>query len=744
MQAKFIGVAACAVTMASIAHGQTPNGPVPQEAPVAAGNPTDGDIVVTATRESVSVQKAPAPINVVSGATLDALHADSVADLATLVPGLKLDGNSRDQLRLGLRGAFASSTSPGSGQAVGLYIDDIPFIHTNNLGGNLFGIRQVEVLRGPQGTLYGQNVTGGLINIRTVDPGNKLEAEARASYGSFGRIEAGGLVSVPVADTLAMSLALYSTHSNGWQRNLVTGNKLDQLKTFSARFKARWRPTDDLDVKLIAEYMSDKTYGVPRNFILGDPQRFVVPQWRQTRLVFDGYYDSNSLDFGLIVNYHLGGATLTSISSYQRNRPFVSGQSFVTDPVAYQTVDRSNSSDTYTEELRIAGRSGRLSWQAGGFLLNDDVSQDQFYRTLGAPGTQLFQQGVRTESIANPLFNVRAKSYSVFAQGTFNFSKVIALTAGGRYNWDKKRARYQNSGTASAVVGVFNFPTTFSLQRSLSSNQFSPKVTLSGTWTDVGPIDSLLLYATFSKGYRTGDFSAGPTPTTALVIAPPEKAKNYEAGFKTTLLNRAISFNVTGFRTDYVNLQTLTTTSGVSTVTVASTNARAWGIEAGASVRPFHGFEVTADYAYLNTKVANGAKVGTESVAGNQLPQSPPNSYQLSARYETPLTTGSKLRFTGSYTLKDPVYFDVRNGRTLAIRDQTKVKSLDGEIALVAGRVEVAVWGKNLTNNMSVIRALGTVRNASLTPAEFAAGEIAFDGVYSEPRSIGVSAKFTY
>jgi len=730
---------------AGVAHAQlAPSGVAPRQANPQAAAVTVEDVVVTATRESTTLQNAPAPINVVSGATIEKLHVDNVSQMTALVPGLKVDGNAKDQLRLGLRGAFASSQTPGAGLAVGLYIDQIPYIHTNNLGNQLFGVRQVEVLRGPQGTLYGQNVTGGLITITTAEPTRELSGEARASYSSHNRIDVGGLVSGPLTDDVAASVSLYSTRSSGWQRNLVTGNKLDQLSQFGARTKVVWTPNDRLRLSLIGEYTEDKTYGQPRNFIFGTTSRFAIPDWKSTNLVYDGRYDSKDLNLGAIVEYKIGGATLSSITSYQKNRPYAVQSPFVTDPVAYQTTDRRNISDTYTEELRASAETGRLHWQTGAFFLRDVATQDQTYHTFAAPGSTLFVTNrVNHDVFTHQIIKVKAQSESVFAQGTYDFNDILSLTVGGRYNWDKKDAVEGDAGEPSAAIGIYSGPVPFVVANSLKSKQFSPRVTLSAKWADVGALDDLLVYATYSKGYRTGDFSAGATAATSLTIAPPEIAKNYEAGFKSTFLNRKVLFNVTGFRVDYTDLQTLTVAStGIGSV--ASTSARAWGVEATASVRPFKGFTVTANYAYLHTKVGAGALVGTTSVAGMQLPQSPPHSYDVSASYTTEVAADSELRFTASYTYKDPVYFDVRNARTAAILDQTRYKNLSGEVALVHGRFEFSVWGKNLTDNKSVVRALGTVRTASLTIAEAAAQPFAFDGVYADPRSVGMTIKYSY
>jgi iron complex outermembrane receptor protein len=704
------------------------------------------EIVVTAARREQLLQDAPAAINVVSGATMEDLHVVNVGGLTNLVPGLKIDGNSNDELRLGLRGAFASSGSPGAGQAVGLYIDGVPYGHTTNLANGLFDIQRVEVLRGPQGTLYGQNVIGGLISIMTKDPGNQPDVDVKASYSSFNRVDLHGYVAGPLADTLSGSLSFNTTHSSGWLRNLATANMLDQLNTTDVRAKLLWHPTDKLVVKLVQDYSTDTTYGLPRQIAYGSSSRFTVPNRDDTYLVDDGgRLQSYAANTALLVDYDLAWATFSSVSSYQHNRPQVIDQALITDPAAQANVTRKTSNDTYTQEFRLSGAPKSLHWQVGTFILNDDVKQYQVYNVLAAPGTfaALLQP---TSYVNNQDFFVRTKSYSIFAEATYDVTNVFGVTVGGRYNWDHKDSTFYNFGQVNKYLGLLA-KAPFNVDQSADWTEFTPKVTVDAKWSDLGPLNNLLLYATYSKGYEAGDFFSGATVAGSTGTVPPEVAKNYETGFKTTFWDHKATFNTTAFLTDYTALQTLSLTSS-GAVGIASTNATAWGIEVSATLRPISQLTLTAEYAYLNTRIASGAFAADGSpVGGNQLPESPPNSYDFAASYVTTIAAGTDLRLTAAYTNKGPVFFDVRNSQISpfpSLVALTKQQNIDAEIALLRGHWELAVFGTNLTNNRSLQRGNGEATFFDLTPAEFFAGGSVFDGVFRDPRSVGVSVRWSY
>jgi iron complex outermembrane receptor protein len=319
------------------------------------------------------------------------------------------------------------------------------------------------------------------------------------------------------------------------------------------------------------------------------------------------------------------------------------------------------------------------------------------------------------------------------------------VTVGGRQNWDSKDSNFHDFGQVSAALGALS-QAPFVVIQSASWSEFSPKVTLNAKFSDVGPLDKLLFYVTASKGYEAGDFTSGPTVASATGAIPPEIAKNYEAGFKSTFWNHKATLDFTVFHVDYTNLQTLSL-NAAGVTQVASTNAIARGAEVGATVNPLPGLYLTADYDYLDTQIAAGAKApdGT-AVGGGKLPQSPPWSYNFQASYIHEIADNNRLRFTVAYTDKGPVYFDVKNTRTAQpqVLDLTKVKDLNAEIALLHGPWTLSVWGKNLTNREMIERVNNGSNSFDLSSAESKAGKVVIDGTILDPRSVGVTLRWTY
>ena len=712
-----------------------------EQSPDAAAN--EGVIVVTAQRREQLLQLAPAVINVIDGELVDKMQIDSVENLSVYTPGLKVDGNSRDQQRLGLRGAFGSADTPGSGQSVGLYIDGVFYGHTTDLGPVLFDVEQVEVLRGPQGTLYGQSVVGGLINITTRDPKDYLEGEVRATYGKYNQLEVGGRVSGPLGPNLGASISAIHRQSDGWQRNLTTGNRLDAEETFSARGKLVWEPSEGFGVKLIGDYATDNTYGITRNIIFGDPERFVVPDWKSTTKARDGEYDRESYGVALIGDLEFGWATLSSVTSYQHNDSVVLHAPYITDPEAYFDASRVSTTKTLTQELRLAGDVGPLRWQVGGFYYSDDARRVEDFDVSIAPGTALYDFGGRT-NLTRQDFDVETENMAVFGEFNYSLAENATFTVGARYTHDKKKGLFNHTGVPDPVIGQLEDP-PFTVALEESWNSFTPKATLDAYWTDVGFLDRILIYGTVSKGFKPGGFYGGSTAAGTGSV-PPETAWNYEGGFKTTFLSHAANFNVSAFKVDYSNLQTFTISSA-GQQGIASTDARAWGVEAEFSVNPLDGLNASIFYAYLNTRIADGATAPNgAAVGGNFLPQSPEHSVNVLLDYSTSIATDVELGLTASYAYKDGVFFDVRNNRSRIpeVFAQSKQSVLDLEASITHGGLQLSVWGKNLLDDKMLLRAFDLSRFTGLTTAERAAGETLLDGVFDDPMTYGVTARYRF
>lgn len=698
-------------------------------------------IIVSAERREQSLQEAPAVVNVVSDLQLETQRAKSLEDVTAFIPGLKIDGNGRDQLRLGLRGAFSSVDNPGSGQSVGIYIDGAYIGRTADLAPVLFDLQQVEVVRGPQGTLYGRNAVGGLINIITKDPTDEVEGILSASYGKYGRLDLAARVSGPIFDNLYGLVSITSSDSDGWTQNLVTGNRLGREDTKGIRTKLLWEASDRATAKLTVAYFVDKTQGVPRFVAVGDPSRYTVPSLEVgTNLVEDGGYDRESVSGVLDLAYDFGGAELTSISTYHKLDSVYDAQPIFVDPESLGVIDRENDTESYSQELRLAGETGRLNWQFGGNIYKDNSIRRENYRLEFASGT-LFPLSPET---SNPqMERVHSRSLAGFAQGTYALTDWLNVTGGVRYTADKKDSTWTNTGFIFPPLGLLAEP-DFTVMQDASWDQVTYKGTIDAYWNDVGPFDSLLLYATISKGYKEGTFVNGATAASSTTIDP-EKARNYEGGFKTTFADGRVAFNASYFHVDYTALQSLSQV-GSGAVTIASTDATANGIESDLSVELFDGFDVAVGYAYLDATLDQGATAPNGSdVSGNVMPQSPKHSVNASFNYLTAVSDSTDFRLGAQYSYKGGVFYDVRNNRSdnPVVFNRSKQSLLSFEAALLRGNWEFALWGKNMLDDKAFLR----VFNASgapmiFTPADI--GEDYQDGILLERRTYGGTVRFRF
>ncbi len=380
------------------------------------------EIVVSASRKEEIVQDAPAVIAVIGEKEIQKQRLGRLTDLTAAVPGLSLDGSHKDQNRLGMRGAFSSADTPSAGQAVGLYIDGVYFGRSAGMGPVLFDMEQIEVLKGPQGTLYGPNVVGGLINIKTKAPSlDTLEGTVQATVGNYGATEFAGRVSIPVVeDELGLSISVMKADSDGWVRNLVTGNKLDQTDTLSLRLKMLWTPNDRTRVEAFADKWSDNSFGEVRHIYTraGEASRFGVQRSiEETYINDDADYDRDVTTVGLSVSYDLSDSmTFKSITSFNDTDSLGDALPFLTGIDEGINATRDSQIETITQEFLLFGENDRLDWQVGAFYYDDSSSTLELFESTQVPGTPIIEFGYPEYFDTYYLMDSETQSISVFGQ----------------------------------------------------------------------------------------------------------------------------------------------------------------------------------------------------------------------------------------------------------------------------------------------------------------------------------------
>ena len=737
-----------------IAAAQTATAPPPDpRAPVAAntGDAVD-EIVVTATRRSTNLQQVPATVEAVPAETLKALNITSALQLTAVTPGLVVITSAANNFYL--RGVGYSSTGYNDGE-VAVYVDGLYLANPAMSLYSFNNIDQVEVLKGPQGTLYGRNVTGGLIAVTTRDPSPKLRGDAALQYANYDTITQNFYGSVPITDTLAANVAVYHSQQNkGWGINLFTGHQDDRQKETGVEAKLQWKPASGTKVtaSFIYDYNNrDYSYAYE-----------VYPGTVATDgTVYNGHYRSDTRTdptapfrayIGTLkIEQDLGFANLLSLTGYQ-----TSNQHALFDagpqpglPVRGQNATTNNiyeSNRTWSQEFQLSSRqsASRVNWLLGAFYYNDHttIGNNSSVTCVGA----VCAPGVPTSNYGYPTI----ESYSGFGDVSYRFLKATTLTVGLRYT-DETRgltglitplAGFPNSvavipGSVAPAGGVV--PATgvtypgepYSLvvngvvtpqpgiPTRLHFDKLTYRLVLAQTFGD-----NIHAYVSDNLGFKAGAFNANVfTNPPAL----PETLHAYEAGVKTELFNRRVRLNVAGFYYDFKNVQVRSGAPPALQGTTILQNAateRMQGIDADYNIVVTRDFSINGGIEYLDatyknypgatcatpaTTVVNGVTLGTPiilvcNLAGRELPYAPSISGSVGFIYKLDTSVGAWAlvgndHFASSYPL-------VADG---SVR-QGQHHLIDASLTWTAPdrRFDVQLFVRNLTNQYTYTAGLVT------------------------------------
>lgn len=683
-----------------------------------------GEIVVTAQRRAERLTDVPISISVLSGDDLAASGVRATDDLTAVVPGLNFATNGAFAQPT-VRGIGTTVSSPGSDANVAIYIDGI--YQPNQIGNfsNLADLEQVEVLKGPQGTLFGRNATGGAIRITTRRPSFTPTGTMTASFGRFNEIRGSAYGSAPLSDTVAASVAFLYSDDEGYTRNLGTGNRVSDSTSLVFRGKLLWAPSDRVEFTLAgmhSERDANPAFSLGvlngNNTNLTRAGAIATGDPREVALSFDPIVDARSDLISLTGKIDLGFADLSSISSYQRTRTFLLTDTDRTN-LALGRADLPGRQETFTQEVNlVSSGSGPFKWFLGAFYYNDDATGTTFVNL-------------------NPLATVPTlKTEAIAPFGEVNYTLGdLTLIGGLRYNHERK--------DFTAVRGALVE------RRSKSFTNLTPRV---GLRYALSP--SANVYATWSRGFKSGLFDQVLSGT-ALVVTPvePEKVDAYETGFKYG--KGRTSLSLAGFLYDYDNIQfqAFNPNAGGLTQVFNAAKARIYGGEIEFSTSPVDNLNLRANAAYThseyrsfptatifcpigppsqgNRSIVRGALnpctgAISNGATGNQLIRTPEFTASVSADYRIDLASGA-IDLSASTTYSGPFYWDPGN----RLRENGYVL-VNAEIAYTfpGEQLRLAVWGRNLLDE-----------TYSLYVTESAAGDSV---AYARPASYGLSARLSF
>ena len=709
--------------------------------PAVSANDAGGlaEIVVTAQRREESAQSVGIAMSVLSGQSLADKSIAFINDLQNAVPSLQVEpafGSSQPQFRLrgvGFIDYTSNNTSP-----VGVSLDGVALALPIQTQGQLFDIDRVEVLRGPQGTLYGRNTTGGEINFISNRPTAETHAGFSLEYGSHNEVNAEGFVSGAIADGLSGRLSVATEQGGAWQRNRVTGQSLGDKDKVAVRGQLQWEPAEAFNFRLGVHWAQDKSdeqgLYLLQPFKPGAPGAPTIPA--DTSRYVTGWalnpafakligipadskpgLDNSNDGVDLTANIDFGAAKLTSITAYNK---LIRREYGDWDATQFDDSDEYLNSDfnVFSQELRLASTgSGPLQWVAGVFYSNEDLHEN-FYSDLTD----------RLGGIAITTYEQVANSVGVFAQGSYQIADSFKATLGVREDHETRELKGLNT---SFLPGVPSF-TGGALGGSTTSNLPSGKFEL-----DYTPIAGTLIYGSISRGVKSGGFTAHNT-LSAPAADPfePEKLTAYEVGAKSDL-TRTLRLDASAFYYRYKDQQILGKVfDDVSQSYIGrfvNANSRISGGEAELEWRPTAAFSVSqyAGFAegYYTGKLLNS---DVPPVDYNGRPESFPKwSYGGDVSYTWnigafSLTAESNYSFHDTYS-----QFFLLGSNDFTI-PKYWLANANLSLSPASGAPwTVALWGRNIFD-----RSYDITRNFFLPSSEVAAA--------GEPTTVGIRLTYKY
>jgi len=740
-----------------------------------------GEIVVTAQRREENLQDVPLSVTAVSGDQLGAITAGGVdiRGMSGRVPSLLVESSfGRTFPRFYIRGLGNTDFDFNASQPVSLIYDDVVLENPILKGFPIFDMERVEVLRGPQGTLFGRNTTAGIVKFDSVKPSDVAGGYGKISYGRFNAVNVEGAFGGPLGEKVSVRVSGMYQRQDDYVDNVVpaktTKDAFEGYKEYAARVQFLIKPSDVFDILLTGQFRSlDGTARVFRANVFTRGQAGLNANYNRYRVSTDGKNEQrvDTQNMSARMTYDAGPVSLISVTSYWEGDATSVGDvdggfgaNFLPRnlygpgeiPFTAETRDSVPNLKQFTQEFRIASNNdGPLSYQAGVFYFDEDLKiVSENYSTLGDPNNAVDGVNIFVSQVQN------SKAYGLFGSMTYQLSDQLSITGGLRYNDDKRDFVAVRSKDSQFPAFLQNPLGT--VRRDVSDNNLTWD--LSGTYA---ASDDVNLYARVARGYRApsiqGRILFPPATATPLesgvTVGKSETITSYESGIKSTLLDGRARFNVNGFYYELKDAQLTAVGGGVNANRLINADmVRGYGFEADVEFKPVPQLLLTAGLSYNNTSIqdtglttaACGAtRVDTfpnvslctpldpivvaaapfsaaiVNIDGNSLPQSPKWIANWTARYGVPVGNGEVYAFTDwayrskiNFFLYESVEFQDKHMLEGGLRVGYKTDAFD-----------ISAFVRNITKDTS---AVGGIDFNNLT------------GFVNEPRVWGIEAGFKF
>lgn len=691
--------------------------------------------------QAESVQDVPLAVTVVSPNQLGALASPNIEDLENLTPNLVIDTvvSTPGGAAISIRGVSFEDVEKSFEPTVGVVIDGV-FIGTNTGQlANTFDFEQIEVLRGPQGTLFGRNTIGGVIKINRSRPTKEFGVKAEATLGSFGRQELNGVVNFGLGDNIGLKLFGYDRSSDGYFRNVTLNRDAGASGSTSYGGTLLFEPNDNLEILLTAEHtdldgdsslssFSDNTDVVclvPAAF--GGAGGTAACNGGTADDIYTTYGDVlGGIDYSEDaftgqINYDLGNLKLTSITGYKSSEELVV-QDFDATAADFFTVSRDQDYKQFSQELRLAGElTERISGVVGVYYFDNEYQLLQL-TDLG-PAPAMNPDGLTLPATTDH----GVKSIAGFADFDFQINDEFRLSMGARYSKDDKEYTRGFLELQMIPVAPFFAPALVNVSNEDSWSEFTPRVSL-----DYKPNDDLLFYGSYSRGYRAGGFNGRANSRDAVANTfDPETVDSFELGMKSTFADGRVNLNLAAFTTNYNNKQEDTVIATVfpalnpqETITLNVASAKISGLEVDLMAKLSERFTLTGSLGLLDAKYdeflvdlnQNGVADPGEDASGRGLRRAPDVSFSIAANYDIPVGANGELNFNTKLNTRSsyeativpaPGNFSRNDPRGLHPSEENLSASATYTHTLNGGQeVYIRGFGRNLTDQRGTAYAL--------------------------------------
>jgi len=707
------------------------------------------EIVVTAQKRAESSQDVPISIQAIGADTLDKLGATEVTDLAQSAPSLNIGGVPGSQRAMGLRGIVDFSRNIGMDARMGVYVDGVYQGRSSTASQPLLGVESVEILRGPQGTLFGMNTVSGAINLNTRKASDEFMGQISAGAGNEGLWTGSMYLNGPFSDTVFGSVSYMHQEHDGWYENPILGHKIGSSKEDGARGQLRWLPSDQLEVILAGDYGRTESDG-PLYVKASDPAYYTEKGPELDRVDFWGS--------ALTLNYQTqGGYTLTSISAYRENNYLArADEDFTGLAQAFQT-QFDEQADQFSQELRIVSPiNEHFDWVAGVYYFDSTVKTGRNIY-LAPP---LLPSAALAGQVAIPS-DITTTNYAGYVHGNYRFTDKLELTAGLRYMDVEKKLDYTQvnapddlaaatsflinflgypapvaAGLAPQIPGILLGAPNLVYKDKYSDDAVTPAVGLNYRFTD-----QILGYVKYSNGFQSGGFNADfapPLPPDRWIPFDSESVDAYEIGLKSTLADGRLRLNAAAFMQQYSDFQIFQRVlNGTTSIQIVSNAGKATsqGIETEIAWLPTDRLQLTLNGAWTDAtydRFENPAPQPGEpdNFNGNYLNFAPKLKVFAGVQYVQPIGGAGDLTFNVDYSYQDKMYSDPRNRETFDLIPSYDLWNARVTYATAGDRWNVSAWIRNATDETYIVNH----SRASLTNIDRV--------MWGAPRLYGIN--FTY